>query len=145
VPIPTLGFYYRQHGKSQLASLSDSERAYGHAWVMERMCRAFLERTDLLDAHGNTLFWSALSALRACRAFDVPWRRLSLLSHMITEVAWRQPPGLRRSRFATMVRRMGTQRAEVLSRLWTRSSQPPVYRTQWPSDEGETSRRVAAG
>jgi glycosyltransferase involved in cell wall biosynthesis len=131
VRVPMVGFYYRQHANSQLATLASAERAYGHAWVMERMCRAMLDRPDLLNRHGAPLFWSALTALRASRACGVPWSRLIHLSHMITAVADRQPPDLNVSAFARLVRTVGTERAETLRAMFSKAQAAPVYRAPW--------------
>ena len=131
IPVEVVGFYYRQHEKSQLASLAPAERAYGHAWVMERMCRAFLDRPDLLEAHGDRLFWSALAAVRACRSHDVPWERLSLLTHVLREVVERRPACLEASRLAVLVRKVGVRRAELLGRFKNGDTEAPNYRAPW--------------
>jgi glycosyltransferase involved in cell wall biosynthesis len=138
VPVPVVGFYYRQHEKSQLASVGNADRAYGHAWLMERMCRAFLDRNDLLQAYGDTLFWSAWTALRACRAFEVPWDRLQSLGHMLEEIARRGPAGLERSTFARAVRWLGVRRAETLRGLWNRNGAAPSYRPLWTIERPPT-------
>jgi glycosyltransferase involved in cell wall biosynthesis len=135
VPVKELGFYYRQHPKSQLASLGDAERAHGHAWVIERMGRALLDRDDLLAAHGDTLFWSACVAARSCRAFGVPWARLRFLANVIEEVARRRPARLKRSAFVRAVDRLGFRRAEALNRLRNGPPDAPVYRPAWLSPQ----------
>jgi len=131
VPVQMVGFYYRQHATSQLATAHDADRAYGHGWLMERMCRAFLDRPDLLQAHGERLFWAACAALRACRAHAVPWDRLRLLGHMIEEVAHRRPPGLQGSMFARAVRLVGVRRAMSATALLNGPDAAPVYRPAW--------------
>jgi len=98
---------------------------------MERMCRALLERPDLLQAHGDRLFWAACAALRACRAHGVPWDRLRLLGHMIEEVAHRSPPGLQRSTFARAVRWVGLRHAETVSVIVNGPATAPTYRPVW--------------
>jgi len=133
IPVPIIGFYYRQHRGSQLATVRNADRAYGHAWLMERMCRALLDRDDLLQLHGDKLFWSASSALRACRAFDVSWEKLRLLTNMLEEIVRRDPPGLRSSQFARTVRWLGFRRAESISRLMHGRIEAPVYRAPWMS------------
>jgi hypothetical protein len=55
--VPYVGAKYRQHPASQLATTKPADRARGHAALMARMGRAFLERPDLIDAHGEPLFW----------------------------------------------------------------------------------------
>jgi glycosyltransferase involved in cell wall biosynthesis len=128
VPVQAVGVYYRQHERSQLASTRDADRAYGHAWLMERMCRAFLDRDDLLDAHGDVLFWSACSALHACRAFGVRWSRLRLLGCMIEEIARRRPRGLQHSKYARVVAAVGLRVAETLSAGRDGRRDQPHYR-----------------
>ena len=131
VPVPILGFYYRWHEKSQIATAGNANRAYGHAWLMERMCRAFLDRDDLLQRYGDTLFWSSWSSLRACRSFDVPWSRLRLLGNMLEEIARRGPASLERSTLARAVRWLGIRRAEAIHALWNGKAAAPSY---LPSD-----------
>jgi glycosyltransferase involved in cell wall biosynthesis len=140
VPIDFVGFYYRQHVRSQLATAGNADRAYGHAWLMERMCRAIIERHDLLSAYGGTLFWAACAALRACLAFGVSWDRLYFLSTMLDEIARRRPAGLDNSSFARAVRLLGFRRAQTLERLWSRRVDAPSYRASWlttPSPKAE--------
>jgi glycosyltransferase involved in cell wall biosynthesis len=134
VPVPMVGFYYRQHIRSQLATLAAAERAYGHAWLMERMCREFLDRGDLLAEHGETLFWAAMSAVRASRSHGVAWERLELLTNVIEALVRRHPAALARSRSARMVRRAGVRRAETLRVLFTGKDQAPSYRAPWLTD-----------
>jgi glycosyltransferase involved in cell wall biosynthesis len=131
VPVHELGFYYRQHVKSQLATLAAADRAFGHAVLMERMCRAFFDHPALLKQYGDTLFWSAYSALRACRGWGVGWDRLRLLACMIEEVALRRPPGLDPSRFAGAVRAVGLRRAESIVSLWKGQGERHAYRPSW--------------
>jgi glycosyltransferase involved in cell wall biosynthesis len=127
VPVPVVGFYYRWHEKSQIATAGNANRAYGHAWLMERMCRAFLDRDDLLQQYGDTLFWSSWASLRACRSFDIPWHRLRLLGNLLEEIARRAPAGLERSTFARAARWLGVRRAETLHRLWNGKGDAPSY------------------
>jgi len=137
VPVPLVGFYYRQHQKSQLAMVGNADRAFGHAWLMERMCRAFLDREDLLQPYGDTLFWSSWASLRACRSFDVPWHRLRLLSNMLEEVVRRRPAGLERSHFARAVRWLGVHRAESIRGLWNGYGSAPSYRPAWLTTDAQ--------
>ena len=135
VPVHVVGFYYRQHAMSQLTMVPNADRAYGHAWLMERMCRAFLDREDLLQAHGDRLFWSAWGALGACRAFGVPWHRLHLLNSMVEELVTRKPAGLDRSILARAVRWLGVRRAETLRGLLNRHGSAPSYSPPWQKSE----------
>jgi hypothetical protein len=131
VRIQAVGFYYRQHRQSQMVTAKDADRAYGHAWLMERMCRAFLDRDDLLNAYGDRLFWAAWSSLHACRGFGIPWPRLRLLSNVLEEVVRRRPASLGRSSFARAVRWVGVRPAETIRGLWNVDSGPPSYRPTW--------------
>ena len=131
VPVEMVGFFYRQHQRSQLASLAAAERAYGHAWLMERMCREFLDRDDLLKAYGQTLFWESLSALRASRSCGVSWDRLRLLTNMIEEVVRRDLGEGSSSRMITAVRRLGVRRTETLRVLLGGKDKAPSYRAPW--------------
>ena len=131
VPVHVVGFYYRQHAMSQLTTVPNADRAYGHAWLMERMCRAFLDRDELLQAYGDRLFWSAWAALRACRAFRVPWHRLRLLSGMLEEVVRRKPAGLEGSSLARAVFWLGVRRAETIHGLWNGHGDAPSYSPPW--------------
>jgi hypothetical protein len=139
VPIDFVGFYYRQHVGSQLATAAGADRAYGHAWLMERMSRALLEREDILSAHGDTLFWAAYAALRACRAFDVSWDRLIFLCTMLETIARRRPAGLERSSFARVVRLLGFRSAELMQRLSNRRVAAPSYRAPWLTPRTSTA------
>jgi glycosyltransferase involved in cell wall biosynthesis len=131
VPVPIVGFYYRQHERSQMIMAKSGDRAYGHAWLMERMCREFLDHDDLLNAYADALFWSSWSALNACRGFGVSWDRLQLLCNVLEEVVRREPAGLRRSAFVRTIRWIGVRRAHALRGLRNADSSPPFYRPSW--------------
>jgi glycosyltransferase involved in cell wall biosynthesis len=139
IPVPMVGFYYRQHVASQLATAGDAERAYGHAWRMERMCRALLDREDLLQPHGEQLFWACCAAMRACRAFGVPWNRLSFLNFMIEQVAARRPAGMDQSKYALLVRKLGVRRAEETFGLFNPKAEAPMYRPAWRQPAGQAA------
>ena len=98
---------------------------------MERMCRWFLDRQSLLEQYGDTLFWAAYSAWRACRGHGVPVERLRLLVCMLEEVASRRPPGLERSQFVRAVRAVGFKRAEGIVSLWKGRGERHQYRPAW--------------
>lgn len=135
VPVDFVGFYYRQHVRSQLATAKNADRAYGHAVVMERMCRALLDRPDLLRPYGSDLFWASCAALRACRAFAVEWSQLRLLTNLVEEITRRKPIGLEHSTFARAVRMFGFRRAEMVGRIWRGAEVAPKYRAKWLAAE----------
>lgn len=139
VPVHEVGFFYRQHLKSQLSTVPRPDRAYGHAWLMERMARAMLERDDLLQPHGALLFWSAWGAVQNCRALGVPWERLRLLTNVIEEIVRRKPESLHDSSMASAVEWVGVRKATALARLRGNTTAAPSYRPNWAADKPQTT------
>lgn len=117
VPIPYIGAYYRQHPASQLKTLEPANRARGHVFIMEELCRGLLARDDLLEQYGQELFWSSWAALHHARRTGVPWHELQVLGALLQDVARRGPAQVRQARFAQMVRIFGARFAESL-RCW---------------------------
>ncbi len=114
VPVAHVGALYRRHPQSQLATTKMVDRAGGHAALMGRMGAAFLDRPEMLERHGDRLFWSCFAALSRARAAGVPWDELEPLSSAIVQIARRGPAAARGSRFARAVRWIGVRPATAL-------------------------------
>lgn len=127
LPVAVVGFYYRQHPSSQLATVGNAERALGHARLMHRMSTALLDRDDLLMSYGDQLFWSSVTAYRACRGFGVRQADVRFLSAVIERIARFRPASLSRSQFARAVRQAGLPVAEWIFRRRERSDFAPSY------------------
>lgn len=117
VPIKYVGAYYRRHPSSQQNTLSQGNRARGHVYVMEELCRGMLARDDLLQQYGQELFWSTWTALHRARKRGVRWHELQALGALLEEVALRGPQPVRQSRFAQMVRLLGIRLSESLRNM----------------------------
>lgn len=111
VRVPYLGALYRQHAESQLATTSMADRTRGHAMLMTRMAAAVIERRDMLDQHGDVVFWSAWAALTRASANRVPWKELAPLAASLRAIADRGPDTIRRSRMGRAVRWLGVRTA----------------------------------
>jgi hypothetical protein len=114
VPVDYAGALYRQHAQSQLATTSLRDRTRGHAVLMSRMTSALLERPDLLERHGEKLFWSAWAALSRARDQGVPWDELRPLAGALRSVSRKGPQSLRSGRMARAVRWLGVRSALAL-------------------------------
>jgi glycosyltransferase involved in cell wall biosynthesis len=120
VSVPYVGAKYRQHPESQFATTSQANRRRGHAEIMSRMVAAFLARPEMLEAHGETLFWGAWTALIRARRCGVPWRELAALSGGLKALATRAPGAVRESRIALAIRTVGVRASISLQRATTR-------------------------
>ena len=114
VAVPLVGALYRRHPGSQLATIKLADQARGHAQLMGRMAAAFLERPDLLERHGDQLFWSSVIALRRARASSVPWSELTALSAALRDVASRGRGAIRPSLLSRTMRLFGVRAAVAL-------------------------------
>jgi hypothetical protein len=114
VPVDYAGALYRQHAQSQLATTKMIDRTRGHAVLMSRLTAALLERDDLLQAHGETLFWSAWAALTRARDAGVGWQELRPLADGLRAVSRRGPATVRSGRMARAIRWLGVRRAVAL-------------------------------
>jgi glycosyltransferase involved in cell wall biosynthesis len=112
VTVPHLGAFYRQHSNSQLATTKDRDRARGHTHVMERLCRAMLGRDDLIRDYGDVLFWCTWTSLHRARVRGVPWGELEGLASHLEQLAHCGPDRVKDTRFARLIRLLGTYWAE---------------------------------
>ena len=122
VMVPHIGAFYRQHSQSQLATTKDVDRARGHVAIMERLCTAICERDELLQAHGETLFWSVWTAWRRASEKGVPSRELEGLTRGLKWIARKGPASVRKTRSARMFRWLGLRGAERVLRWFGRPS-----------------------
>jgi hypothetical protein len=107
------GVYYRQSPTSMIHSASPLQVARGHVHVQTLLCREILKsRPDLLEAHGEVMFWAAWTAMHRARRHDVPSHETAELVAAIGEIARRGPMAVRRTRFARMIRIAGVPLAE---------------------------------
>jgi len=117
-PVDFIGVYYRQSPTSMVHGASPTAVARGHVHVETVLCRRILEsHPDLLDAHGEVLFWSAWTAMHRAQKFGVPDNETAELVDAIGEIARRGPTSVRRTRFARMIRVVGVPWAERLRSL----------------------------
>jgi GT2 family glycosyltransferase len=121
IPVEYVGALYRRHPASQVATAGDSNRALGHARLMDRMCREFLQRPEMLREFGETLFWSAWTALHRCRRLGRSWNDLHDLAQSLQELASRGPRPVTRTMFARAIRWLGIKRAESLRTMYCRA------------------------
>ncbi len=145
VPVQFVGAHYRRHRHSQMVTTPDVERAMGHACLMERMCRAFLDRDEMLQEHGDTLFWSALTAYHRARVAGAGRSRLASLAEALEEAAKKGPETVTGSRFARLIGLVGLHKAEWLRSLFLRDNRKDwTYETQFPTEESEQSGKPKA-
>ena len=121
VAVPHIGALYRRHPGSQLATTKLADQARGHAQLMGRMAAAFLERPQMLERHGDQLFWSCFTALRRARASGVAWAELTPLSTALRDVSARGPATVTASRLARLIQLVGVRIAVTLHRVAARS------------------------
>lgn len=88
---------------------------------MEELCRGMLANPELLQQYGETLFWSAWTALHRARTRRVSWRELHDLGALLEEVARRGPDAVQQTHFARMMRVLGARYAEILRNLYYRN------------------------
>lgn len=122
VATPFVGAYYRQHPQSQLATVKDADRARGHAAVMARLGEGLLKRPDLLEAHGEPLFWALWISVRRAREKGVAWSELSPVTGILAQVAARGPANVRSGRLAGVIRLLGPRWASRMHGLVNRQS-----------------------
>jgi hypothetical protein len=120
VSVPFVGAYYRRHPTSMMATAPTPAVVKGHLQVMEVLCPGILGSEDLLQKHGDVLFWCAWTALHRARQQGHSWRDLAWLAGYLRQIAARGPAELRRATFARMVRVMGVRWAETLRTLMGR-------------------------
>jgi glycosyltransferase involved in cell wall biosynthesis len=118
-PTDFVGAYYRRHSVATFARSRPREVAEGHIRVMETLCSGMFERKNLLQAHGESLFWATWTALRRGRAIGLSWTELQKLGGMMDELVRQGPPGVRRSRYSQIVRLLGFRWADRLVRAAT--------------------------
>jgi len=114
VRVPHVGAFYRRHPGSQLATTKLADQARGHVRLMGRMAAALLERPEMLERHGDQLFWSCVTALQRARARNVPWGELRALSTALRDIASRGPATITSSRLARTMRWVGVRAAATL-------------------------------
>lgn len=120
--VPYAGALYRQHPKSQFATMGLANRRRGHAAVMARMIPAFLERPDLLERHGSALFWGGWTAHRRARVQGVSWTELRALRRGLNDLATRGPKAVTETRTATVARLLGVRLTMWLEAALPRTS-----------------------
>jgi hypothetical protein len=126
-PTPFVGAYYRRHAASTLAKADDAAVAKGHVVVMQTLCAGLLERPELLERHGEQLFWCVWTALRRSRRLGLRWREFTTLAADMDRLVRSGPQSVRRSRFAQAVRLVGFRWAERLQAvLLCRSNSIPA-------------------
>ncbi|MBS1817574.1 MAG: glycosyltransferase family 2 protein [Acidobacteria bacterium] len=79
VPVDYVGALYRQHAKSQFATISMKNRTRGHAVITARMAAELLQRPHLLATCGEPVLWAVWTALVRARAQGVPKSELAPL------------------------------------------------------------------
>lgn len=123
-----IGAYYRIVPASMIRGAAPQAVARGHLAVERLLCDGFLgPRPDLLDAHGEVLFWASWVALHRAREAGVPWQERAGLARAVEQLARRGPASVRRSRFGRLVRLLGYRPAAGLQRLAsTRASVTPT-------------------
>jgi glycosyltransferase involved in cell wall biosynthesis len=114
VPVDYIGALYRQHPRSQLATTAMIDRTRGHAVLMSRMIAALLKRDDLLQAHGERLFWSAWAALTRAHENGVSWPELQPLANGLRALSRRGPASVTSGRMARAIRWLGVRWALAL-------------------------------
>jgi glycosyltransferase involved in cell wall biosynthesis len=122
VNIELNGAWYRQHAQSQLATMKVANRARGHAAVIGRLGKGMLARPDLLNDHGDSLFWAAWTAVRRAREKGVQWQELADVAHVLTDLVRLGPPQVRSTRLAVMIRTFGVRWASRMYGLVNRQS-----------------------
>jgi GT2 family glycosyltransferase len=123
VTIPFVGALYRRHARTMSANTPMAARARGHVAVMETLASGFLERPDLLRAHGQVLFWCSWTALHRARIAGVAWRELERLSHLLAGIARQEPAGLRRTATYHSLRWLGIRTTYWLRHRWSGNEQ----------------------
>jgi hypothetical protein len=124
VSVPFVGASYRRHASSMMATAPTPAVIKGHLQVMEVLCPGILGRDDLLQKHGEVLFWCAWTALHRARQQGMSWKELGWLAGYIREIARGRPQGLCHSTFARVVRLIGIRWAEALRGLVVRGHAP---------------------
>ena len=120
-PVDSVGVSYRQLPTSMVHAASPTAVARGHLHVETLLCQRILEcRPDLLEAHGDVLFWAAWVALHRARTAGVPWAERLPLTRAVEELARRGPASVRNSRFGRLVRLVGYPGAAVLQGIFSR-------------------------
>jgi hypothetical protein len=117
VSVPLVGAYYRRHPSSMMATAPTPAVVKGHLQVMEVLCPGILGSDNLLEKHGEVLFWCAWAALDRARQSGASWQDLRWLAGHLQQIARRGPAGLSRSAFARTVRVLGVRWAEALRSL----------------------------
>jgi hypothetical protein len=80
------------------------------------MARAIRERPDVLERHGERLYWSVWSALTHARAKGVPRSELSGLASELRELSRSGPAAVRALRSARIFRLVGVRAGLALQR-----------------------------
>ena len=117
IPVDYPGALYRQHRHSQLATTKKQDRARGHADVIVRLADAIMARPDLLERHGERLFWSLWSALNHTREAGVEWRNVDDVVQRLATLSRSGPESITRSRSARTFRWFGVKNGYALQRL----------------------------
>lgn len=120
--IPLVGAYYRIHAKSQFATNSLANRSRGHVAVLERLGNRILERPELLEDHGERLFWALWTSVRRAREKGVSWSELVPAARLLRQLATVGPRDLREGRLAAMIRLLGARWAVGIHSMFNRQS-----------------------
>jgi hypothetical protein len=109
VCVDYIGALYRQHVKSQLATTRPHDRALGHATLVGRMATIVLQRPDLLQPYGETLYWSAWAALVHARTSQVSWTTIAPLTEALRLLARLGPVSVTSLWTARLIRYFGVR------------------------------------
>lgn len=132
--VDLIGASYRRHPNSQLADARTELTALGHVRVLEALTAGLLPRDDMIQLHGEALFWQLWVALHRARSVGVAWHELTVLSDALAVLASRGPQTVKKSRYAQMIRMLGVRCSESLRALVSRPA--ANHRT---SNAGRTS------
>jgi glycosyltransferase involved in cell wall biosynthesis len=124
--VDLIGAYYRRHPNSQLAQMRTELTALGHVRVLEALVAGILPNDQMVEAHGENLFWQLWVAINRARSVGVPWKELTKLSTALAAVANRGPLSVKKSRYAQMIRWLGVRGSESLRTLLSRRATKPA-------------------
>lgn len=117
VPVDYVGALYRQHAKSQFATVSMTNRTRGHAIITARMANELLNRPELLRVCGEPLLWAVWTALVRAREHDAPAAEWEPLLHCLGQLARQGPAGVKDTKLARSVRMLGPRGVLALNKL----------------------------
>ncbi len=134
LPIDYMGALYRQHAKSQFATISTTNRSRGHAIITARMADTLLSHPEQLRQCADELFWAIWTALIRARAQRVPWCELRSLTHSLARLCKDGPASVTTTRMARMARIVGVRRA-----LWLQQAVTGAQAESWSHHATRTS------